>query len=113
MALTMKERGRAHKGVSIGITALMLLMSVAIPLLERAEVVNEPVAESEHNPATCPTQHDHTVCTQVGANASAPSHDSAQRSDHTVVVVATPTQAPTVASATFAEGHPSRAPPLA
>lgn len=107
-----RRRDRARKGVSIGITSLMLLMSVVIPVLERAEVVNEPVAESEHNPATCPTGHDHTVCTQVGANASAPAESHPLRASHGVVRLASPGQAPSVVSAAFAEGPPSRAPPL-
>lgn len=108
-----RDGGRARKGVSIGITTLMLLVSVALPVLERSEVVNEPVAESEHEPGTCPTGHDHTVCTQVGANAAAPVNATARRPDHAVVPVATPSQTHAVASAAFAEGHPSRAPPLA
>ena len=57
----------------------MLTLGVVIPVLERAETVNEPVAESEHNPATCPSGHDHTVCTQVGANLPARVESDARR----------------------------------
>ena len=56
-----------RKGLTLLISALILFMGVAVPVLERAEIVDGPVAESEHNPATCPPAHDHTLCTQVGS----------------------------------------------
>ena len=73
--------GLARKGASLGISLLMLTLSLAILVLERSELVNGPVAESEHDPATCPTAHDHRICTQVGANLSAHSrvHDPIRR----------------------------------
>ena len=49
---------------------LMLTLSIAVPVLERADLADEPVVESEHNPAECPPGHDHTICTLVGANLS-------------------------------------------
>lgn len=113
LAAMTTRHDRVRKGTSIGITALMLLLSVAIPVLERAEVVNVPVAESEHDPATCPAGHDHTVCAQVGANLSAPTDTHGHRQAPTTVGLETVTEALTVASAAFPEGHPSRAPPLA
>ena len=108
-----RRRDRARKGVSVGISLLILTLSVAVPVLERADLVDEPVAESEHNPATCPTAHDHTVCTQVGANLSAPSDVQEHQLPHAVTRVATPIETPPGVSAAFSEGHRSRAPPLA
>ncbi len=103
----------ARKGFSVGISLLIFTLSVAVPVLERADLVDEPVAESEHNPATCPTAHDHTVCTQVGANLSAPSDVQEHQLPHAVVRVATPIETLRGLSAAFSEGHRSRAPPLA
>jgi hypothetical protein len=54
--------------VSTALAALVLTLSVAVPLLDRADGGTDPVLESEHNPSTCPPTHDHTVCTQFGAN---------------------------------------------
>lgn len=110
----MKTKGDpARTSASIGISLLMLTLSVAVPVLERAELANELAAESEHNPATCPTGHDHTVCTQVGANLALASAEQERRPAHAVITVAAPRQAPQSRSRAFAEGHPSRAPPLA
>jgi hypothetical protein len=103
----------ARKSASFGIPLLMLTLSVAVPVLERADLGNELAAESEHNPATCPTGHDHTVCTQVGANLALASTGQARRIAHAVVTVAAPRQAPLQVSNAVADGHPSRAPPLA
>lgn len=63
----------ARRVLSSGVAALMLSLSVAMPFMERVEIVHEPVAESEHNPTTCPPRHDHRLCTQVGANFALPS----------------------------------------
>ena len=104
--------GLARKGASLGIALLMLTMSLAVPVLERAEMVGGPVAESEHDPVTCPTAHDHRICTQVSANLSAASRVQEHRLAHAVVPIATPPETPRGALAAFSEGHPSRAPPL-
>jgi hypothetical protein len=90
----------------------MLMLSVVVPALERAEVENAPVAESSHNPAECPTGHDHTVCTQVGANLSAPSGDAATAFAFAVTGATTLRRSETVAADAFFLGHPSRGPPL-
>lgn len=56
------------------LAALMLVMSVAAPVYERADFGHELAIESEHDPATCPPAHDHSVCAQVSANAGAASN---------------------------------------
>jgi hypothetical protein len=105
--------GPVRKSVSLGMSLLMLVMTVAIPVLERSELVNQPVAESEHNPATCPTGHDHTVCTQIGANAAAPAARVSQRAPRALSVALAPADAVSIRPEPFPDGHPSRAPPHA
>ena len=110
----MKRKGdQLRRYASVGISLLMLTLSVAVPVLGRADLVDQPVAESEHNPGECPPGHDHTVCTQVGANLSALSESHAQHLDHVIGRLALPIQAPRIAGGALEEGHPSRAPPLA
>ena len=65
--------------VATPLAVAMLALSVAVPVLEVADLTHAPVVESEHAPDTCPPAHDHTVCTQVGANHSAAGSDAAER----------------------------------
>lgn len=90
----------------------MLALSLAVPVLERADLAAETVFEGQHDPATCPTAHDHTICAQVGANLAAPARAEHQLADM-VVPAAAATITRIVLSAAFSEGHRSRAPPLA
>jgi len=106
------RRDKIRKHLAVGISLFMLVMSVAVPVLERAELFNEPVAESAHDPGECPTGHDHTICTQVGANLSAPAEGHSRGLATSVVRVALPTHALAGRSSLFEVGHPSRAPPL-
>lgn len=92
---------------------LMLTLSVAVPVLEQGSLFHHPVAESAHTPGECPSGHDHTICTQVGANLAIGGD-----------AVDGP-QAPSAISLSSVDGHrlpptrthgranPSRAPPLA
>lgn len=66
--MTRSRRNPFRTGLATGISVLMLALSVAVPVLEQSELFAHPVAEAEHNPGECPSGHDHTVCTQVGAN---------------------------------------------
>lgn len=101
------------KAFSTGISLLMLMLSVAVPLLERADLSHETVVESEHNPLRCPPAHDHTVCTQASANHTLPG--SRQSVCFATSVFAEGPQPTLSVAATriLPEGHPSRAPPLA
>jgi hypothetical protein len=108
-----RKRDVARKTLSVGISVLMLTLSIAVPVLERADLVAEPVAESEHDPDACPPPHDHTICTQVSASFSLPAMTGHHGLAGVVVPVAPPPVAPSVASAAFSEGHRPRAPPLA
>jgi hypothetical protein len=58
--------------VAAPLCALLLTLSVAVPLVERADISHAPAVESEHQPDACPRPHDHTVCTQLRANHAAP-----------------------------------------
>ena len=103
----------SRKGISAVVAILMLTLSIALPVLEHSDILDEPVAESEHNPATCPSGHDHTICTQVGVNMALPAESPAYAPGLHEATVGAPGEQPTVLSAAFPEGHPSRAPPLA
>lgn len=110
----METKGEViRKTVSVWLSALLFTLSIAVPALERAEFAHESAIESEHDPAHCPPAHDHTVCTQVGANLSLAAAPTLV--DHTQVIfgVAAPVEAPASVHSVFAYGHPSRAPPLA
>lgn len=93
------------------LATLTLVLSVAVPLMERADLSLEPVAESAHDPATCAPSHDHTICTQVGANvalASGPVHQQGSLEvSGTLALEATDTRP----SSGWTEGHPVRGPP--
>ena len=104
---------KIRRFLSTGVATLMLSLSVAVPFMERAELVDEPVAESEHNPATCPPPHDHRLCTQVGANLAVPAaSDERPLPASSVLRIGRTTRADAVSSA-HADDTRSRAPPLA
>ena len=102
----------ARKSASLGISLLMLAVSYAIPVVEGSESVNGLVFEKEHDPATCPTAHDHRICTLVGGNPSAVSKFQEHRLADAIVPVGMPTETPTRVAAAFSGAHPARAPPL-
>ena len=53
-----------------------------------ADLAAETVFEGQHDPATCPTAHDHTICAQVGANLAAPARAEHQLADMVVPAAA-------------------------
>jgi hypothetical protein len=57
-----------RRAFSAWLTALLLIVSVVVPALDRGGLSNETVLESEHSAASCLRGHDHTICTQVEAN---------------------------------------------
>jgi len=110
----MEARGEViRKSGSVWLSALLLTLSIAVPALERAEFAHESAIESEHNPAHCPPAHDHTVCTQVGANLSLAAGTTLVDHTQEIFGVAAPVEAPASVHSVFTYGHPSRAPPLA
>ncbi|HKJ02628.1 MAG TPA: hypothetical protein VJ997_09240 [Longimicrobiales bacterium] len=67
-----KERG-VRQVLGTCLSALIVTLSVAVPVLERADLARETAFESHHDPATCSPGHNHTLCTQVGASHALPS----------------------------------------
>jgi len=57
-----------RKPVSALLTGALLATSLLVPLLDRAGAASTPALETEHHASTCVVGHDHTICTQVGAN---------------------------------------------
>jgi hypothetical protein len=106
-----KPHQRARRGVSFGMSLVMLAVAVAVPALERTSQGPHPVLESEHSPASCPPGHDHKICTQVEANAplagAPPRHDAPV----TVSVIRAVGLSTAPARRALPRGHPSRAPP--
>jgi hypothetical protein len=101
----------ARRGSSFGVALVMLAVAIAVPALEDASRGPHPVLESEHSPASCPPGHDHTICTQVEANApltgSAPRYE-AHEGVAVIRAVGLSTAHPRRA---LRRGHSSRAPP--
>ena len=97
--------------LSVWLTALLLLMSVAVPVLERSELGRETAVESEHDPAHCPPGHDHTVCTQVSSNLAAPTAPGYAPEAGHVFGWTAPTATYRAIRSALAEGHPTRGPP--
>lgn len=62
------EADGLRKVMSTLLTGALLATSALVPLLDRNESANAPVLETEHHASTCVVGHDHTICTQVGAN---------------------------------------------
>lgn len=106
-------RQSIRQGFSALLSALLLVLSVAVPLLERADFLHEERWESHHDPEECVPAHDHTICTQVRANLWIPT-------SRTVGTHFTPRMGQTVAvtgvgrtQSPLPEGNPTRAPPAA
>lgn len=108
-----RTRDVARKLVSLGLAALLLTLSVVVPVMDRGEDFGNVAVESSHDPARCGHPHDHRICTQVGANLSiaAPVYD--YRTPHVTLRSARPQSPTSSLHDNFLEGPPSRAPPLA
>lgn len=109
----MTQKRLFRKCLSSGLAMLMLTLSVAVPVLERGEILAESAIESAHDPSRCGHSHDHRICTQVGANLSVAVAAYEYRAAHIVVRLAKPAQSRSALLGTFLEGPPARAPPLA
>lgn len=100
------------RGTSGGVMLLMLTLSFAVPLMERADQSNDPVVESAHDPASCPPGHDHTVCTLVGSNLSALTDGHTTPTSHADPAAAAGSAADLTRASSAGESQRSRAPPL-
>jgi hypothetical protein len=104
---------RLRSVISAALTALVVTLSIAVPLLDRADAGSDPVVESEHHPATCPPSHDHTVCAQFSANLPLASARARHPAAATVRVALPAGADRTSHSAASVESNRSRAPPFA
>jgi len=82
-----------------------------MPVLDRADIAAEPVAESHHDPAECLQGHDHGICTQVGANHAAPTGTQPLRQPTEVARASEASRTQPPSPSLLAVGNPSRAPP--
>jgi hypothetical protein len=96
--------------LSAALALLVVTLGVAVPMLDRVDAGPDPAVESEHHPGTCPPAHDHTVCTQHGADLplvggwtrgsatstvhTPPPHEARRASHATTSVAANRTRAP-------------------
>ena len=112
-AMNNPRRNPTRAGLATGIAILMLTLSVAVPVLERGTFVDRPVVEQEHAPGDCPSGHDHTVCTQVGANLPIDADVVDAPVDASVAAITSPGGARLLPARTFPGTQRSRAPPLA
>ena len=94
------------------LAALMLTLSVTLPVLAQADLGHEPAVEAEHAPGDCPQAHDHQICTQVGANQAAPGVATRRQAHLQVAASVAPTSFVAPAPSAVAGGHRSRAPPV-
>lgn len=61
-------------------SALVVALSVVVPLLDGGPGFEGPVFEADHHGSACVVVHDHTICTQVSANlALAPASPNPER----------------------------------
>jgi hypothetical protein len=107
-----KRRYLLTRSLSVGLAVLSLTLSIAVPALERGEIVGDLAVESGHDPTRCGHAHDHRICAQVGANLSVVSATHDYRLAHVIVQLAKPIQLGSALLNTFFQGPRSRAPPL-
>ncbi len=91
----------------------MLALGVTVPFLDRDLLGSDVAIEAEHQDACSLPTHDHTICTQVVANLAAPSAGQEKQQQDVIVRYLRPSEVDVVVCSVIAEGHPSRAPPLA
>ena len=100
-----------RRAFSAWLTALLLVVSVVVPALDRGGFSNETVLESEHSAASCLRGHDHTICTQVEANLWVASTPLLSGRPFTIRESAYGVRAFTPLRARHLDGRRSRAPP--
>ncbi|MDH3270968.1 MAG: hypothetical protein OEN56_06525 [Gemmatimonadota bacterium] len=106
------KRDPIRLGTSAVIALLMLTLSVAVPVIEQGALFDRPVVEAEHEPGDCPSGHDHTVCTQVGANLAFEGHLVERPMEGPVLAVAAFTDERATPARGWDRSNRSRAPPL-
>jgi len=107
------EDALLKRAVVSALATLLILLSVAVPLLERADFSTGTTIESEHDPTRCPRPHDHTICTQVAANHSAPATRPEGHGASLGYRISPPADVRIVSAARRTLQPPARAPPTA
>ncbi len=100
-----------RRGFTAWLKTLMVVLSVAVPILERADLDHQERWESAHHAGVCAPSHDHTICTQVGANLSLPAQPSVYYPVLRVLAGARDSGLSFTYWRATREGHPTRAPP--
>jgi hypothetical protein len=103
---------RFRQGLALVTWTLVLALSVAVPVLERSEILSEPVAESQHSPGTCPPAHDHTLCTHVTSHQLAASSAVSDEVTRTFALQLPRAALDRIAGPTGRDANPCRAPPV-
>ena len=110
--MTRDKRG-TRRALGGPLAALMVFMSVSSPVLERSDLANEPVMESQHDTSTCAPSHDHTLCAQAGANLPVSAIGPEFPDGHRPILGGHRHRGVRHgATSGLAIGHPTRAPPI-
>lgn len=107
-----RSRDILRQSLTAVLATLMLTLSVAQPVLGVADLAHQAAVESQHDPGDCPQGHDHTICTQLGANYAAPSSVAVRGQDRPTTHVVLPNRFVAPVLAVLRDGNPTRAPPL-
>lgn len=100
-----------RRALAAFLPALFVALGIGAPLLDRAGADREVRYESRHDPGTCPTVHDHTLCTQLGHEASLAASRPAVALPRTVSSFIAPAAPSSRRTQDRRDGPPSRAPP--
>ena len=96
--------------VAFATSALMVALSVAVPLMDGSDSFAGPTVEAEHHGSAC-VLHDHTLCTQVGANLSLVVEVLPARRPPPAIPLPEPVTSRSYSGPPLAKTHPARAPP--
>lgn len=95
------------------LASVMLVLSVAVPVLDTDRATVAPVLESDHARGECVVGHDHTLCAQVGASRALPATESRLPLPTLRITDSEGTPRDALHQLLAGTGHSPRAPPLA
>ena len=100
-----------RRAFTVWLKTLLLVLSVTVPIMERADLDHHERFETTHHAGVCAPAHDHTICAQLGANLSLPAQASTYRPTLQISTAARGRGLAFVDRRAHREGHPTRAPP--
>lgn len=107
-----RTRRILRRAFAAHLSALMVALTVAVPVMGRADFDHHERWESQHERGGCAHGHDHTVCTSFRTNhLTLPAGAVAYQLDLVVMPVALETGLSSAILGGIREGHPTRAPP--